>query len=66
MDATKAVVNATGEATLSVPIVNLTLTTYAAGLAVVSGNATGRAGPKTAAVVKIKDYCSLAKQKLEA
>jgi len=54
---TIAIVNATGESTLSVPIVNLTLTTYATGLAVVSGNATGRAGPKTAAVVKIKDYC---------
>ena len=54
--------NATGESTLSVSIVNLTLTTYATGLAVVSGNATGGAGPKTAAVVKIKDYCSLAKK----
>ena len=55
----KATVDATGAATLTVPLANLTLTKYAAGLAVVAGNGTGSAGPSMAATVEIKDYCAL-------
>ena len=51
--------DATGAATLTVPLANLTLTKYAQGLAVVAGNATGSAGPDSAATAKIKDYCAL-------
>lgn len=54
---TIATVDATGAATLTVPLANLTLTKYAQGLAVVAGNATGSAGPDSAATARIKDYC---------
>eukprot|EP00438_Fugacium_kawagutii_P004578 Skav230703 [mRNA] locus=scaffold1495:415815:435421:- [translate_table: standard] len=63
---TIATVDVTGEATLVVPLVNLTLTKYAMGLAVVAGNATGRAGPAMAATVQIKDYCAMAALRRES
>lgn len=42
---------------LTIPLVNLTIPKYAAKLAVVAGNATGRAEPFMAVTTEIKDYC---------